>query len=203
MARASVGPPVLRRAPAVSFNVSYLSSGAIAFCRALADRFTMALVNVWHLRRVAEASAKPCDICYKPNTSVLITPDNKDYFYVCPGHLKDRGFCTPIIDEAEVAAKKKKEEMDREIELVKKEYEDKIKKKKNSKDKNGEDKDKDKEKGEDNESKGDGNDEKAEKEKDAKIKAITNQEPPSVADDIPRIYALQKYDYLLHPHRGW
>ena len=37
----------------------------------------MALVNVWHLRRVAEASAKPCDICYKPTTSVLITPDNK------------------------------------------------------------------------------------------------------------------------------
>jgi hypothetical protein len=36
-----------------------------------------ALVNVWHLRKVAEASAKPCDICYKPTTSVLITPDNK------------------------------------------------------------------------------------------------------------------------------
>lgn len=37
----------------------------------------MALVNVWHLRKVAEASAKPCDVCYKPTTSVLITPDNK------------------------------------------------------------------------------------------------------------------------------
>lgn len=36
-----------------------------------------ALVNVWHLRKVAETSAKPCDICYKPTTSVLITPDNK------------------------------------------------------------------------------------------------------------------------------
>ncbi|CAD6575103.1 MAG: hypothetical protein ASARMPRED_007059 [Alectoria sarmentosa] len=132
-----------------------------------------------------------------PNTSVLITPDNKDYFYVCPGHLKDRGFCTPIIDEAEVAAKKKKEEMDREIELVKKEYEDKMKKKRNSKDKKGKDKDKDKdkEKGEDGESKGDVNDEKAEKENDAKIKAIMNQEPPSVADDTPRIYALQKVFY--------
>ena len=36
-----------------------------------------ALVNIWHLRKVAEASAKPCDICYKPTTGVLITPDNK------------------------------------------------------------------------------------------------------------------------------
>lgn len=35
------------------------------------------LVNVWHLRKVAEASAKPCDICYKPSSSVLITPDRK------------------------------------------------------------------------------------------------------------------------------
>ena len=33
----------------------------------------------------------------------------QDYFYVCPGHLKDRGFATPIVDEAEAAAKKKKE----------------------------------------------------------------------------------------------
>ncbi|KAK4696764.1 hypothetical protein P7C71_g1203, partial [Lecanoromycetidae sp. Uapishka_2] len=37
----------------------------------------MSLVNLWHLRKVAEASAKSCDICYKPTTSVLITPDNK------------------------------------------------------------------------------------------------------------------------------
>ncbi|CAF9914343.1 hypothetical protein IMSHALPRED_001885 [Imshaugia aleurites] len=157
----------------------------------------MALVNVWHLRRVADASAKPCDICYKPTTSVLITPDSKDYFYVCPGHLKDRGFCIPVIDEAEAAAKKKKEEMDREIELIKKEYDEKIRKK--SKDKKGKDKDK----GNDDDSKGDVDDEKAEKEKDAKIKAITNKEPSSVADEIPRIYALQKYDQSLPPYRGW
>lgn len=37
--------------------------------------------NVYHHRKVAEASAKACDICYKPSTSVLITPDNK----VCAG----------------------------------------------------------------------------------------------------------------------
>ncbi|KAK3171118.1 hypothetical protein OEA41_003202 [Lepraria neglecta] len=155
-----------------------------------------ALVNVWHLRKVAEASAKPCDICYKPTTSVLITPDNKDYFYVCPGHLKDRGFATPIIDEAEAAAKKKKEATDREIELIRQEYEEKMKKQKNKdKDKKAKDADKGKEKAKDDESKDDDDDEKAKKEKDDKIKAITNKEPPSVADDIPRIYALQKVFY--------
>ncbi|KAI4088010.1 MAG: hypothetical protein LQ344_006385 [Seirophora lacunosa] len=92
------------------------------------------LQNVWHLRKVAEPSAKPCDICFKPTSSVLITPDQKDHFYICPGHLKDKGFCSPIVDEAEVAAKKRKEELDREIESIKKEYEEKLKKRKKSKD---------------------------------------------------------------------
>ncbi|KAL8701148.1 MAG: hypothetical protein Q9201_005064 [Fulgogasparrea decipioides] len=105
---------------------------------------TSLLQNTWHLRRVAEATAKPCDICYKPTTSVLITPDQKDHFYICPGHLKDRGFCSPIVDEAEIAAKKKKEELEREIELIKKEHEEKMKKRKKSNDskKKGQDSDK-------------------------------------------------------------
>ncbi|MCJ1452681.1 hypothetical protein MMC28_003024 [Mycoblastus sanguinarius] len=158
----------------------------------------MALVNVWHLRRVAEASSKPCDICYKPTSSVLITPDNKDYFYVCPGHLKDRGFASPIIDEAEAAAKKKKDEMDREIELIKKEYEEKMKKKK-EKEKEKEKEKKSKDDGEEGKKGTDTNndvdDEKAAKEKDAKIKAITSKDTAIVNDDMPRIYALQKYYY--------
>lgn len=37
----------------------------------------MSLTNVYHLRRVADTSAKACLICFKPSTSVLITPDNK------------------------------------------------------------------------------------------------------------------------------
>ncbi|KAK0514481.1 hypothetical protein JMJ35_003098 [Cladonia borealis] len=155
----------------------------------------MALVNVWHLRKVAESSSKACDICYKPTTSVLITPDNKDFFYVCPGHLKERSFCTPVIDEAEAEAKKRKEAMDREIELIKQEYEDKIMKKKSkSKEKNAKDEDKGKEKAKDEEGKDD-DDEKAKKEKDDKIKALTNKEASSATDDIPRIYALQKVFY--------
>lgn len=33
--------------------------------------------NLYTLRKVAEAAAKACDVCYKPSTSVLITPDKK------------------------------------------------------------------------------------------------------------------------------
>lgn len=103
--------------------------------------------NIYNHRKVAEASSKACDICYKMSTSVLITPDKKvrlrflkvsyctdsnmckDFFYVCAIHLKDRYFCTPKIDE-EAAKAKREKEMDAEKEKVKKEYEEKQKKKK-------------------------------------------------------------------------
>lgn len=50
----------------------------------------------------------------------------QDFFYVCIGHLSDRGFCQPDADEAkDMTERKKKEEMDGEIERVKKEYEEK------------------------------------------------------------------------------
>ncbi|KAL9099435.1 MAG: hypothetical protein Q9163_005060 [Psora crenata] len=163
--------------------------------------------NVWHLRRVAEASAKSCDICYKPTTSVLITPDNKDFFYLCPGHLKDRSFCSPIADEAEIAAKKRKEHMEREIEIVVKEYEDKVKRKKESK----EDEKKEQEK-DDKKAKVRDGVETAEKEKNDKVRftldmlvggklmlddsyqilAIMGNNAVAASDEMPRIYALQK-----------
>ncbi|KAI9731750.1 MAG: hypothetical protein M1834_004539 [Cirrosporium novae-zelandiae] len=159
----------------------------------------MSFANIWHLRKVADTSTKACYICYKPTTSVLITPDNKDFFYVCPGHLKDRGFCSPIVDEAEEAAKKKKAELDLEIEKVKKEYEEKIKKKKDKNkdksDKPNDDKDKKKE---DDELK------KAEAEKDKKIKAVTNAATTissPKADEGPRIFTLHKNFYQMRLDR--
>ena len=33
--------------------------------------------NVYTHRKVADTSSKPCDICYKASTSVLVVPDNK------------------------------------------------------------------------------------------------------------------------------
>lgn len=96
----------------------------------------------------------------------------QDHFYICQSHVKDRGFCSPIVDEAEVAARKKKEEMDREIEMIKKEYEEKGKiKGKDSKVKQ-EDKDKDKEMDkpyEDGDAKKSAEDDKAESEKAEKV----------------------------------
>ncbi|KAG5303902.1 hypothetical protein I7I50_10806 [Histoplasma capsulatum G186AR] len=157
----------------------------------------MALPNIWHHRKVAETAARSCDICYKPSSSVLVTPDKRDFFYVCPIHLKDRGFCSPIIDEEEIAAKKRKEEMDKEIEKVKQEYEEKMKRKKQkSKDvKDGDDKrDKKKDAGE-------GEDEKAEKEKDDKIKSIQDSAAETRTDGGPRIFSLHKNFYQMRIDR--
>lgn len=83
---------------------------------------------------------------------------------MCIGHLSDRGFCQPDADEAkEITERKKKEEMDREIEKVKKEYEEKqrIKKEKRK----AKDKDKDKETKSNEEEEEDKKDEKAKEDK--------------------------------------
>ncbi|KAK4195541.1 VPS4-associated protein 1 [Triangularia verruculosa] len=107
----------------------------------------MAFPNEYTHRKVAETAAKSCEICYKPSSSVLITPDSKDWFYVCPSHLGDAGFCAPKIDHAAIEARKKKE-LEAEIERVKKEYEERQQKKKEKAekkdDKDGKDKDKEK-----------------------------------------------------------
>lgn len=152
----------------------------------------MSLPNVWHHRKVAENSAKACWICYKPSASVLITPDNKDFFYICVGHLSDRGFCQPDADEvAAAAARKKKEELDREIELVKKEYEEKQKtkrEKRKAKEKEKE-KDKDAKKADEDEDRDD------EKVKDDKIKELSKSKDQAQADLGPRIFTLNKTFY--------
>ncbi|KAM7183879.1 hypothetical protein V8F33_013330 [Rhypophila sp. PSN 637] len=146
----------------------------------------MSFPNIYTHRRVAETAAKSCDICFRLSSSVLITPDNKDFFYICPSHLKDAGFCTPKIDQAAIEARKKKE-LEEEIELVKKEYEEKKKKKeeKDKKDKKG-DKEKDKKDGED------------EKEKD-KDKPETKEDSkptsPKPEEEEPRVFELKPTFY--------
>ncbi|KAL5342554.1 VPS4-associated protein 1 [Aspergillus crustosus] len=160
------------------------------------------LPNIWHLRRVADTSAKSCLICHKPSTSVLITPNNKDHFYVCPVHLQDQHFCSAIIDAEEEERKKKAEAMAQEIEKVKKEYEEKQRKKK-TKEKASEKKKDDKDKDDkDSKSKVD-TDDKDEKERDDKIDAIKNAQSAgiSTSDDSPRIFALHKNFYQMRIDR--
>lgn len=139
----------------------------------------MSFPNVWHHRKVADASAKGCDICYKQSTSVLITPEKQDFFYVCPVHLEDTRFCTPIMDHDAIAAKKKKE-MDEELERVKKEYEEKKRKK---------EKEKGKDKDEDSKADDEKKDETKSKDKEDKEASSSSQE------EEPRIFALQKNFY--------
>lgn len=136
-------------------------------------------------------------MCYKPSSSVLITPDSKDFFYICPSHLKDRNFALPTDDEAKaIAERKKKEELDREIEAVKKEYEEKMKKKQQKKDKA-------KEKDKDAKDKDDKKTDNEEKERDDKIKALTEKSEASsqskaALDDGPRVFQLQKCVLIHH-----
>lgn len=89
----------------------------------------------------------------------------QDYFYVCPGHLKDRGFCTPVVDEAAVASQKK-QEMATEVERVKREFEEKQQKKEKKKKEDdkvkSDDKSKDKDKDMDEDKKSDKNNSSAE-----------------------------------------
>ncbi|THC89333.1 hypothetical protein EYZ11_011216 [Aspergillus tanneri] len=168
----------------------------------------MSLPNIWHLRRVAETAAKACSVCHKPSSSVLITPDNKDYFYVCPIHLKDRNFCSPVVDSEGQEAKRKQEAMAQEIERVKKEYEEKQRRKKEKgkekgkeKDKNTIDDSKKDEQPQERDKNVDDSNKADEKERDYKIASIKKSEAPSSSDDSPRIFTLHKNFYQMRLER--
>ncbi|KAL2125728.1 hypothetical protein VTJ04DRAFT_2093 [Mycothermus thermophilus] len=162
----------------------------------------MSFPNVYTHRKVAETKAKSCDICYRLSSSVLITPDNKDWFYVCPAHLKDPGFCTPIIDQEAIKARKERE-LKEEIERVKKEYEEKQKKKKEKEQKGESDEKQDKDEKSGKDEKGDKKSEdSSEKQQEAHKKSdsandevatsITKQE-----EEEPRVFELKSTFYQL------
>ena len=128
----------------------------------------------------------------------------QDFFYVCAGHLKDKGFCTPIIDDAAVAAKKKKE-MEAEIERVKLEFEEKQKKKKEREKEKSKDNDKDKDKDTDK-----ATDKKDEKNVEDKVdfaaplfqmfwtyntQQKSDKTQTQAPDEEPRVFALKKAFY--------
>ena len=144
--------------------------------------------NLYHRRLVAESGAKACWICYRPSSTVLITPDQDDWFHVCPGHLKDPKFAIPQ-DEEDLAEKKRQEELEKEIEAVKKEFEEKMRKKLARR------KQKEYEKEEKKEEKKDEGkeDEKEEQEKEAKLMELEKKkEPAKAVVEGPRIFTLEK-----------
>lgn len=55
--------------------------------------------NSYRERKVAASDAKSCLICFKPSTSVLITDNSKDWFYVCSSHLSDTNFCNTVYED--------------------------------------------------------------------------------------------------------
>ncbi|KAM0282011.1 hypothetical protein ACHAQH_003217 [Verticillium albo-atrum] len=149
----------------------------------------MSFANIYTHRKVADTAAKGCDVCFRSTTSVLVAPENKDFFFACPSHLKDRNFCAPIIDAAAVEAKKKKE-MDEELERVKKEYEERQRKKKEREEKEKSDeKDKDKEKKVDEKKTDDKKDDTEDKSKSADATPAPEEEP--------RVFSLQKNFFAL------
>ncbi|CAG7930895.1 unnamed protein product [Penicillium olsonii] len=164
----------------------------------------MSLTNVYHVRRVAETSAKTCMICYKPSTTVMITPDNKDFFYVCPAHLQDRHFCSPIIDTEGQAKRQKEEAMAKEIEKIKKEYEEKQRRKKEQKasSKDEDEKDKDKDESKDKSKDTPETNKTDEKERDDKIASIRKDTSTEAKpDESPRVFSLHKNFYQMRIDR--
>ncbi|TKA23488.1 hypothetical protein B0A50_07515 [Salinomyces thailandicus] len=152
--------------------------------------------NLYHRRLVAESAAKPCWICYKPSSTVLITPDQDDYFYLCAGHLKDNKFAIAK-DAEDLAEKQRKADLDKEIEAVKREYEEKMRKKLDRKRQKEVEKDGSKQEKEEA-GKAEREAEDAEKEKEAKLKELEGKkEPERTKVEGPRIFELQKHFFQM------
>ncbi|KAL7954132.1 DUF1742 domain-containing protein [Trichoderma compactum] len=150
--------------------------------------------NLYTHRKVAESAAKACDVCYKPSSSVLITPDKKDFFYICPVHLQDRYFCAPKIDGDAIKAKREKDLAEEKDKLMKEYQEKQRKKKEKEKEKEKEkdkDKDKDKEKEEDEEKDKD----KEKKETKDEAEADKNDTETPKEEDEPRVFELKSSFY--------
>ncbi|KAF8458953.1 VPS4-associated protein 1 [Terfezia claveryi] len=138
--------------------------------------------NIYNIRRVAGTDSKPCS---------WLTYSAQDFFPVCPGHLTDRGFATPIVKtpppapSAEELEKKRKEALEKEIELVLKE---KGKEKEESK--------------EDKYKKDEENQNKDTKKEEVKQAVDKNDALPEVKkDEDPKVFALHRNIYNIRLQR--
>ncbi|CUS09374.1 unnamed protein product [Tuber aestivum] len=150
--------------------------------------------NTYHLRKVADTSSKPCTICYKHTPQVLITPDQKDFFYVCLSHTRDRGFATAVVptmkEETEGARKVREDkELEAEVERVKREF---LEKERRGKEEKGKGKDKEKEGEEEKKKEEERKKEESKKEEERKKEKEKEEEEKEKKNEEPRIFALHK-----------
>lgn len=187
-----------------SFHVTFGTAHKPTKLSYLSVVMASTLLNIYHLRTVAETASKNCMICFKSTPAVLITPDNKDFFYVCRGHLKDKGFCTPMEDPEK---EKREAALREETERLKKEYQEKLarkERKEKEKEKKEEVKDggKDREKGKDEDKKDDTGKGKEKKEEEGKAESSKAEaEKFAEGEVIPRIYSLHRNFYQMRVDR--
>lgn len=48
--------------------------------------------NLYCVKHVSETASKACALCFKPTNTVLITVNQKDWFYICKVHLQDKNY---------------------------------------------------------------------------------------------------------------
>lgn len=79
--------------------------------------------NTYISRLVASSDSKACSICYKPTTTVLVSSNNADFFYICSSHLKDKAFAEPIHPDDYLTLIKEKSELESQIKSLNKKAE--------------------------------------------------------------------------------
>ncbi|KAF8165059.1 VPS4-associated protein 1 [Crassisporium funariophilum] len=97
----------------------------------------MSFINLYY-RRTA-GTARPCDSCKKPTTTVLATINAVDFVYICPLHLSDQEFASIVPNDDPSSTSGKNAVTAEEIAKVKAEWEEK-KKREKAKEKEKEDK---------------------------------------------------------------
>ncbi|BFZ61784.1 hypothetical protein YB2330_002860 [Saitoella coloradoensis] len=143
---------------------------------------TPPFTNRYHKRTAA--NDKSCFICKKFTTTVLITPDQADFFYACNGHLSDTGFATPVVDKEAEAKKAREAEIEKEVERLKKKHAEKQSKK----DKDSKDSDSEKIKDD------------AKDDKKWVDKSSSRPQTPTAAPD-PRVFTLHRQIYAMRANR--
>ncbi|CAD1812694.1 AAA-ATPase Vps4-associated protein 1 family protein [Candida parapsilosis] len=75
--------------------------------------------NKYNARLVAQHDAKPCTICFKPATTVLLAENQADFFYTCVQHLTDEQFASPIKSEEYVGLQQQVDDLSRQVDKLK------------------------------------------------------------------------------------